>query len=264
MFDVVLRWANGKAFTNMHKAMTFGRMGAMTGLVVTAKSLGMIIAGRPSASTQATPDTLHLGRQLMPYTIPPEGARTATQIMQHILDVAAKSELVWPSSADSLRTFAEGALELAQCIRSHRDSDGFGFVGGQESGYQVKHFVRSFLLGVQESQMMAPGALDNTVMQELSRWVPDQNQHLEPLMGWSCSQVQSTLGIHALWLACWMCLAASMTAAEAERCLGHEDVTLLAPVLKYERGLAEGLRDGDDPIFPPGPRVIAQELPELQ
>jgi hypothetical protein len=182
--------------------------------------------------------------------------------MQHILDEAAEVELVWPSTADHMRAFSERALELAQRIRSHKDGEA-GFVGGQESGYQVKHFVRSFLLGIHESQMMAPGALDNVVMQEINKWAPDQNLHMSPLMGWRCSQVQSTFGVHALWLGCWTCLAATMTAAEAERCLGHDDSTLLALVQQYERGLADGLRDSDDPIFPPGPRRIAQGLPEL-
>jgi hypothetical protein len=34
--------------------------------------------------------------------------------------------------------------------------------------------------------------------------------------------------------------------------LGHGDSTLLALVQQYERGLADGLCDGDDPILRPG------------
>ena len=82
---------------------------------------------------------------------------------------------------------------------------------------------------------------------------------MSPIMDWPAHALLKTFGVHALWLSCWACFAGELSPAEARRRLMHDDVTLMAPVIRYEFSA----RHEADPIFPPGPRAIAQELPAV-
>ena len=119
---------------------------------------------------------------------------------------------------------------------------------------------------------------DTILMKDLLAWVPDQGGHTEPFLDWQCQKVTSTFGMHPLWLSCWLCLANTLSNEEARKCLHHGDATLLAPVYEFERTRADRAAaiqaatavsqnaddDDDDSGWPPGPRGIAQALPDLE
>jgi len=199
----ILRAFNGKSLANMHAVMTVGRVAATTGLVVAAKALGLItpvVASKKGGLAAAQEvDILYLGKGLSPYRLTSEGAGTASEILQQLHGLAEQQDLVWPSSSSSssVRTFADGLMAFARQARSHKCGER-GFVGGQmEAGYQVTHFTRGMLLVVLESGM-APGIVDHLTVRDLSRWTPDQQKHMSPIMDWPAHAVLKTFGVHAL------------------------------------------------------------------
>ncbi len=256
----VLRWADNKPFKSMLRRMHSARMNLTTGLIPSSKDVGLIAQG------VAEGESLQLGPSGTQYTLVPELPESAAfQIYEKVLKEGELAALVWPTTATECAAFANGVLRAAQNIRSF-SVDGFGLVGGVSATHQylVKHLTRAFLFGVVESGI-APAAFDSMPMSTLMAWLPDQGQHLQVISDWSVARVQKAFGLHPLWVSCWTCLSAAMPESDMTKCLLHTDDALLKPVQDFEDEMARlaGTGDVSDPPFPPGPRIIAQSLPEL-
>ena len=282
----LLNWSHNRAFVEMHKAMNVGRVATVMGLVVTARSMGLLASpsssmvrqskrrcvGKQNEGSRGSDGSLEelpssqdscllLGPALQPFRLRPEGAEIAERLFRDMIEVADGIELKWPESVEDTRAFVRQLKSFACAARSLRQHD-VGLVGGlSENNYLVKHFVRHFLLVSEEKCAGFTQSIRQMMVEDILDWVPDQGDHLLVFRTWTCGQVQDAFGMSVFWLSCWLCLAASLSPEECRQCLKHPDASLLEPVLCWERDVAEDKKGGGD-LFPPGPRVLVQRVLE--
>ena len=183
--------------------------------------------------------------------------------MQWVWDQAVQASgaadaLRWPSDRTDIRTFAETVLSFARDARSNQDGSGYaaGFVGGRGThNYHVLHFTRAMLLAI---DARLSGAVRGYTMKQIQAWTPDQNDHLQVLLGQSTDQIEA-MGVNPLMLGCWTCLMNDVSDGDLERFLRASWADLWWPVRKY---MAEATESEDS--FPPGPRIIASQMAERE
>ena len=120
---------------------------------------------------------------------------------------------------------------------------------------KVKHFVRAMLLSVESMCMSQP--LRGLDMETIQRWLPDQNDHTAPLQSWKTDAVEA-LGLNPLMVGCWTCLMHDVPPGGLQHLLTAPFTKLWAPVRRY----CADRDPGDEARFPPGPRIIHQQMDE--
>ena len=183
-----------------------------------------------------------------------------------MLDVADRSALCWPdphSRDDSVAGFADALFGYAQEIRRFRTPAKVGFVGGRSPhhSYQAKSFTRLVLLHYED---MRPCSFDKYTVERILDWTPDENRHVDHVRKLRGRDAREKFAMSPLLLGCWCCIVATMATDDITNALGN--CWSVAAVMRcyrmYERDLVDQDADTDDPVFAPGPRIIAEALHE--
>ena len=146
-------------------------------------------------------------------------------------------------------------LSMSACAHATRASGRAGFGPGGCGGchYNVHLFTRAILRHVDQHVQMCVQGL---TMNGIERWHPDRAEHARVLSTWTTQDVDRILGLNPLLVGCWTCLMASVPAPLGlQRLMKAPWTDLWGPVRKY--------MDGDvakEDSFPPGPRIIEQEM----
>jgi len=271
-------WSDAKAagadWQDMHNGMGVGTTAVNTGLVATLRELGMVRSIKPDEAAPEDATILTLGRGGIRYVVKDiVDCEAAMANCADAVTFSAATDVSWPAADDtSLRRFANGLLALATRIRSHRSQAGgdakpVGLHGGisKEHEYQCKHFVRYFLKTAEE---MDPGgcqpSIDRLTMRNLAVWLPDENQHIEPINDLTGAAARRLFGITPLMISCWACFLHACTEEYLRRILKAQESELWPRVLAWQTERAHWPDDWNAYDWSAWPPTPAELLPVLQ
>ena len=244
----VLRWAGGKPMNWMHQQMNgVGLMHATMGLIIFAKSLGLLAKLPKSGKAAKGSEILHLGVKQTAYALHPT-AKVTRKVMQKFIDESDQAVMVWPSHASDVASFADSCYKWLKALRSIK-VEGIGPQGGCDKQYQyaLKHGCRLVLSTATNN---IPDAFQGWSMKELLEYCPDERKHTEDLENLTCHDVQTLFGIPSLWLSCIMCLLNSVGEEIALWAMKADDGELRQPILQWEIDSEKNRVDNEDFFTP--------------
>ena len=101
----------------------------------------------------------------------------------------------------------------------------------KDSGYLVKHLLRCVLLRLQEE---SPRRLDSVTLSQVADLLPDEREHLTPLLGMTLAAVEAESGSNPLLLGCTSCLLNTLPPAQLQKALRASNVDLMRLIRRHE------------------------------
>jgi len=275
-----MQTADGKDWPILFSRVNSGLGHATTGMAIHLTQLHLITttasAGkrrkREKVLDQDASNMVYLGASGRPYA-KAEDTTVARDIIGGLLELAAEFP-AWPQNVHEVLPFAERVKCFAQSARSHKvvDKEGssWGLLGGRDEVHQytVLHFCRAMLYVVEGC--WGPAIWDTTSMSELCKYCPDECDLVNPVMSWTGRDVRRAFDVSPLLLSCFACLVDDIPEDERPRAMTTPLDILWKILREYERDLekqvCEGIPEWElcQPLFAPGPRILAQEAAARQ
>lgn len=208
--------------------MSFGRMHAVSGIVVMAGQLQMF-AEEDGEGRQA----LALGVRGRQYTLKAaEECEGAARYAEFVLQTcrAASPRLRWPDASGAVE-FADNVAGVVESLR--RGPTGSAWLPGgaakrrrstkaaepedaAERKYLVKHFTRTWLLMADDAGVMTDSPLlaQVTVKDAHERWLPDETGSMQPVGGWQLAHLREVFGVSPYMVSMLACFAHCLSESE--------------------------------------------------
>ena len=262
-YSSAIRFASGQRWPTMFYRMDFGHLVHQTGLAFHAVNLDLL-APLAELARKTQPQTsdhvVLLGRNAAPFVM--KDTQGAQHVVAECIRLAEAFGLTWPCGSDGLEEFGGKLESLIRSMRRVRCPTTAATFGCGESGsrhsYNIKSFVRVVMATV-EAHM--PEAMKTMPMTVVLEWCPDVGGHAKPLRAMRHERAMELFGgMSPLMIPYWACLAGALPHKTIKDALAV-DPNLAWDV--YDQHLAKlhcDEPDDGDPLYPPGPRIIAQLL----
>ena len=149
------------------------------------------------------------------------------------MGAAAKIPDVKPgATVGDLKLFGEGVV---QGVR-----DGLNITAKDTKGYSYKTVARKVL-----ACMAAPLRLsasgegwspwDGLRMEDLMKWMPDEENYLKPLMGLTCIEARRLFAMDPPWISCFACYMGTLSKEQVEVLQKAKHLDILIAIEKFRQ-----------------------------
>ena len=259
---------SGRVWADVFAGMHSGGANFSHGPVALGRQLGILekvsnggsspSSHRAGSSASSHDNIVCMGKEQMQYVCSAETS-VAYNIIQYVLNTAEQTALTWPSNDADLVQFADTLKKFTMDIRSYRDENGVGLQGaGDTHLYTVKHFIRFVLLQLQGLAIDMNAIPWETVME----WTPDKSNHCDCFTGKSAGDVQNMIGLPALKVSMFACLAGkvatlNLTTQQWRTLMQVEDGEVMECIRRHQYAHK---KVSPDAYWPPGCKELVQLL----
>ena len=154
---------------------------------------------------------------------------------RRLLQSAAKiPELPPGATTQDVRMFCEALVENVK--------DGLSINAKDTGGYSFKTVARKVIVAkVAPQDVRLPASpepwigWDGLRIKELTRWVPDEGEYLEPISTLSCEQARNFFAMPPVWISCFACYAGSLSKQQHDALRDAKSLDILTAIEKFRR-----------------------------
>ena len=138
-YHETVSWADGKMLKKMHVGLSVGGQAhATTGLMITAKQLGLITPSPKTKAEDVEDVVVRLGLTATPYALKPrKDCSGCDAIVKKFIDDADAARIQWPCQGGAFEDFAGQIFDLVVYLHALK-SNGFGLDGGRKIVTKLK------------------------------------------------------------------------------------------------------------------------------
>ena len=188
--------ADGERWPRAWGRMIFGRSRTTTGMLTTAKDLGVITEHKVDNSV-----LVHLGKDQATYYASYSQLKVEAEIERAVV-VASSSDWSWPQTTDLVGEFGDKLVKFARAVRNTKKSE-VGFKGGG-GNYVVKSFAAN-LMCVLDGAVSMRALSDDIVMKRILDWTPDEKNYCAPLVHLTGGELRGYFGCSPYAVSFWLC-----------------------------------------------------------